>query len=78
MATPTLKERLIEKIQQSDNETLLNEVSRLMDAEAADDAVYELNDAQKQAIATAQQQVRQGQYLTDEQANKEIDEWLNG
>jgi hypothetical protein len=78
MATPTLKERLSEKIQQSDNEALLDEVSRLMDAEAADDAVYELNDAQKQVIATAQQQVRQGQYLTDEQANKEIDEWLNG
>jgi hypothetical protein len=76
MATPTLKERLIEKIQQSDNEALLNEVSRLMDAE--DTAVYELNDAQKQAIATAQKQVQQGQYLTDEQANKEIDEWLNG
>jgi hypothetical protein len=78
MATPTLKERLIEKIQQSDNEALLDEVSRLMDAEADDDTLFELNDAQKQAIATAQQQVRQGQYLTDEQANKEIDEWLNG
>jgi hypothetical protein len=49
-----------------------------MDAEAEDDTVYELNDAQKQAIATAQKQVQQGQYLTDEQANKEIDEWLNG
>jgi hypothetical protein len=78
MVTPTLKERLIEKIQQSDNEALLGEVSRLMDAEAEDATVYELNDEQKQIIATAQQQVQQGQYLTDEQANKEIDEWLNG
>jgi hypothetical protein len=78
MATPTLKERLIEKIQQSDNEALLDEVSRLMDAETEDAAVYELNDAPKQAIATAQQQVQQGEYLTDEQVNKEIDEWLKG
>ena len=39
--------------------------------------VYKLTDDQRKAIHEARQQIKNGQFLTDEQANKEIDEWLN-
>jgi hypothetical protein len=39
--------------------------------------VYRLNYDQKKAISEAREQIGNGQFLTEEQANKEIDEWLN-
>jgi hypothetical protein len=39
--------------------------------------VYKLSNEQKSAIAEARQQIKGGQFLSDEQANNEIDEWLN-
>ncbi len=37
---------------------------------------YMLNDAQRKAIDEAREQIRNGQFLTDEEADKEIEEWL--
>lgn len=36
-----------------------------------------LNDDQKNVINEGEQQIKNGQFLTDEQANKKIEEWLN-
>jgi hypothetical protein len=38
---------------------------------------YQLNSEQKTAIDEARTQIKNGNYLTHNQANKEIDEWLN-
>ena len=45
--------------------------------ETDDMDIYKLNDDQKSAIQEARQQIKNGQSLTDEQANQETDEWLN-
>jgi hypothetical protein len=76
MSSIELKRLLIEKIQKTDNEDLLAEVHRLLDLETEDIEIYKLNDEQRKAIAEARQQIANGQVLTDEQSNKEIDEWL--
>lgn len=77
MSTTELRKRLIDKIQKTDNENLLEEAYRLLELETQDIEVYKLTDEQRKAINEARQQINNGEFLTDEQANKEIDEWLN-
>ena len=78
MMTVELRKRLIDKIQETKDERILEEAYRLLGLETDDIEVYQLNDDQKEAISEARQQVKQGQFLTEEKANNEIDEWLKG
>jgi len=77
MSTIELRKRLIEKIQKTENEELLQEAYRLLDIEIDDAEIYTLNTDQKIVIDEAMQQIKNGQYITEQQANKEIDEWLS-
>ncbi len=77
MSTIELKKRLIDKIQKIDNENLLGEAYRLLELETEDIEIYKLNGEQRKAINEARQQIKNGQFLTDEKSNLEIDEWLN-
>jgi hypothetical protein len=76
MSTTELKKILIEKIQLTDDLQLLEKAYRLLEVDDEHAEVFVLSEAQHQAIETARQQIEAGQYLTHEQANKEIDEWL--
>ncbi len=77
MSTIELRKRLIDKIQKTENEDLLAEAYRLLELETEDIEIYKLSDSQRKAISEARQQINSGQSLTDEQSNKEIDEWLS-
>ena len=76
MSTPELRKRLIDKIQKTENENLLQEASRLLNIETEDLEVYKLNSNQQQAIQEARDQIKNGQFLTDQEATNEIDGWL--
>ena len=71
-----LKERLIKRIQETSDPDLLKEIYRLLEIDFDDLELYKLSDEQRDAIREAQQQINQGDFLTHEQANKEIEEWL--
>jgi predicted transcriptional regulator len=77
MSTIELRKLLIEKIQVTDDDKLLEEASRLLEVDIDESDVYILNDKQKEAIEEGRKQIINGEYLTDEESNKEIDEWLN-
>jgi hypothetical protein len=77
MSAVELRRRLIDKIQKTKDEKILEEAYRLLELETEDIELYKLNDDQKKAINEARQQLKNGQFLTEDQANKEIDEWLN-
>jgi predicted transcriptional regulator len=77
MSTIELRKLLIEKIQLTDDDKLLEEASRLLEVEIEESDVYILNDKQKEAIKEGRNQITKGEYLTDEESNKEIDEWLS-
>jgi predicted transcriptional regulator len=77
MSTIELRKLLIEKIQLTDDDKLLEEASRLLEVEIEEFDVYILNDKQKEAIEEGRKQIVKGEYLTDEESNKEIDEWLS-
>jgi hypothetical protein len=38
---------------------------------------YDLNEFQKKSIELSRQQIKSGEYYTQEEANKITDEWLN-
>jgi predicted transcriptional regulator len=77
MSTIELRKLLIEKIQLTDDDKLLEEASRLLEVEIVESDVYILNDKQKMAIEEGRKQIINGEYLTDDESNKEIDEWLS-
>lgn len=76
MMTIELRKKLIDKIKETQDERILEEAYRLLQLETDDIDVYKLNDDQKKAINEARQQIKNGQFLTEEKANNEIDEWL--
>ena len=75
MSAIELRKRLIDKIQKTENENLLGEAYRLLELETEDIDIYKLNNEQRKAIEVARQQIKNGQFLTDEKSNLEIDEW---
>lgn len=77
MSTIELRKRLFEKIQQTENKELLEEAYRLLALGTEDTDIYKLSDNQNRAIAESRQQIKDGQFLTDEQADKKSDEWLS-
>lgn len=77
MSTTELRKRLIEKIQKTDNKNILEEAYRLLERETEDIEVYELSDDQRKAVGEARQQIKEGKVLRNDQADKEIDEWLS-
>ena len=76
MSSADLKVQLINKIQETDDIALLEELSVLFELQEPD-SIYELNEDQKKNIKTAQEQIKSNQFLTDDEANKDIDQWLN-
>jgi hypothetical protein len=77
MSTVELRKRLIDKIRKTRDKRILEEAYRLLESENEDREIYQLNDEQKNAIHEAREQLKNGQFRTEEQADKEIDEWLN-
>ena len=78
MSTVELKERLIDKISHTDNENILAEVNRLLEIETeseADDVII-FNETEKMKIEEARLQIKHGDFLTHDESNKEIEEWL--
>ena len=76
MSTAELKKKIISEINDIDNEDLLLEVYQLLETEHEAAALYPLSEDQLSAIRKSQDQIKKGQFVTEEDANKEIDEWL--
>ena len=72
-----MKNQVIGKINQLTDNELLMDVYKLLDDSIVDLEIYLLSDNHKAAIDTAINQINCGEFLTNEQANKEVNEWLN-
>ena len=74
MTVKELKKKLIRKIDQSEDSELLEEMYRLIANEESDSSIYELSEEQIRAVEEGQLQYKNGQFLTDKQADKDIEE----
>jgi len=77
MTKSTFKEQLISKIQNIEDVTILKEVYRLLEIESEDLESYILTDEQISIVNEAREQIRNGQFLTHEEAHNKINQWLN-
>ena len=71
-----MKLDLINRISILDDARIIKEIKKLLDFEL-DEKVYELNHPQKNRIEEARNEYKNAQILTEEDANNEIDQWLN-
>jgi len=76
MTVTELKQRLIGKIKQIENNELLEEMYRLITNDETDNSTYVLSDEQLKAVQEGKLQYLNRQFLTEEQADKDIEEWL--
>ena len=76
MSTLELQTQLISKIQATTDDDILEGVLSLLEFETEQDDVYILSEAQKLAIAKAKKQIENGEFYTDEEADKLTEEWL--
>ena len=77
MSTLELKRQLIDKIESIEDDNILAEIYRLLEISQADSEVFELTPAMRLALDEGLDDVEHGRIISNEQANKEIDEWLS-
>lgn len=71
-----IKSDLLNKINELDDIRIIKEIKKFLDFEL-EEKIYKLNQAQQNRIQEARTEYKNSQTLTEEQANNEIDEWLN-
>ncbi len=76
MTSLELKQRLIRKINETEDSEILEEMYRLILNEDKDNSRYELTNDQKHAVEEGHAQFKDGLFLNSEQADKEMEEWL--
>jgi len=77
MSTAELKEKLIAQINETDNEDLLIEISTMLYVESkSENGVYQMSDAEREAVEDGLNQIRNGQWVSNEESNRRAEEWL--
>jgi len=66
MTTKELQHKVIDRISKLEDEELLNDLMKLMDATTGENEIYRLSTAHKEAIYKATEQIKQGNYLVHE------------
>jgi DICT domain-containing protein len=77
MTTLELKKKLIKRINSLDDDVLLQEISRLAGIGDEESDIYYFTKEEWEAVEEARKQYARGEYLSNEEANKLFDEWLD-
>ena len=77
MNTIELQQKIISEIKNTSDDKLLKAIVRLLQLGSGELEVYQLNEVQKKSIEVAREQIKHGNFLTDDEANQEIEEWLS-
>lgn len=70
-----LKLDIINRITELKEIRVIKEIKKLLDFELEDN-LYELSSEQKNRVAEARKEYKKGDYITNEEADNEIDQWL--
>lgn len=76
MLTKEMKQELIDKIISTKDENILEEVYRILEIGSEEVDMIVLTDEQKKSIDQGIKDIEDGKYLTNEEANSEIEKWL--
>lgn len=76
MSSKEMKKQLIDKIQSTEDDKILEEVYRILEFSTQEVDRIILSDSQKAQIDKGMRDIEEGRYLTNDDANKEMAEWL--
>lgn len=77
MSTAELKKKVIAKINNTDNDELLSEILTMLHVESKSvNGVYQMSDAEREAVEEGIRQIENGQWITHEEVKRRADEWL--
>ncbi len=77
MKTVEIKKKLINEINLSNNKSLLEEFYHYLNQDNKYQIPYKLNDDQNAAIEEARTQIKNGDFFTNDEADQDIEKWLN-
>ncbi len=75
MTATELKEQIVSKLQITDDHDIVEAMLRLLEFETNETEVYMLSDHQKQAIEISREQIKNGEFYTEEEADKITQQW---
>ncbi|MCK4761769.1 MAG: hypothetical protein KAW12_06175 [Candidatus Aminicenantes bacterium] len=75
MTTVEIKSRLHEGIENINDKDFLLSIKKLVDEKNTPPAPLELSNRQLEQLDNAKKQIEKGDYLTNTQADKIVDEW---
>lgn len=76
MTTNQLKKLLISKIDDINDEELLKAVYKIMDYKSTPGEIFQITNEQKKSIDAGLKDIENGDIISDEELQKEIDLWL--
>lgn len=76
MSIQEMKSRIHQSVDEVDDETLLEEVNRILARNVDGDVLDDLADEQLASIEKAREEVRQGKYITLAEHKQKIEQWL--
>ncbi|MCF8297028.1 MAG: hypothetical protein K9J13_05720 [Saprospiraceae bacterium] len=76
MSTIELRHLIIKYLSQIDDISFLKAIKTIIESKAAGE-FYELSEYQKKRIESGREQLKNGQTISHNSINKEIDQWLN-
>jgi hypothetical protein len=76
MSTLELKHIITEYISNIEDISFLNELKTIIESKVSEN-IYILSDYQKKQIELSRQELKNGQTITHEDLQKEIDQWLS-
>jgi hypothetical protein len=76
MSTVELRHYIIEQLSHIDDDSFLKAIKTIVESKV-NEGTYKLSDFQKIRIESGREQLRNGQSISNEVLQKEIDQWLN-
>jgi len=76
MSTQELKEQVFMKLKTFEDEVILDEILRLLQITEVENETYLFTDAQMKLLDKRDSEIDNGNFLTEEEADKEAEEWL--
>lgn len=74
MKAIALKKYLVSKINLIDDDSVLDKIKEIVDKK---ETVYMLSDYQLEKLAKSRKQIEEGNFLTQDEMDKKVEEWLN-
>jgi hypothetical protein len=76
MATLELKEKVIEKIKEANDDAVLEEIYQLLNGSKKSD-LYTFTESEWDEIEHSRNQIKIGESILENELNKKVEKWLN-